>query len=88
MTSRTARSNAPLLASGSTDVRPVNRLLTDFMEYHEGRNPNLFQFALAEAERCRDIESLRRSFPSPVWGGVLGSFAEDATYAVEAVMTE
>jgi len=55
-----------VLTVGPSDLSSMKAMLADFLEWHEGRNPSFFLFAEHELSACRNLDSLRRSYPLPV----------------------
>ena len=69
------------LTSGTVDVAAIRRMLADFMELEEGREPNFYQLALFEADHCKDLATLRESYGDPAWLQALADFRDAAPAA-------
>ena len=74
-----------ILTVGPEDPRSLKLMLADFMEYHEGRNPNFYQFAAYELERLTDLASVRRDYPAQLWLSAYRRFKDAVPRAMQRI---
>jgi hypothetical protein len=74
-----------LLAGAASDLKPLRATLVDFLEYHEGRNPNFFRFAEYELNHSKDLGDLRASYPVPDRIAALEVFRDEVSRAIQRV---